>query len=98
MLVVAIVVGVLVGFLGFLPLLFAIKKIRYVDPTRIDGLIGWFFLSLVLSFVILLCAVLAFRALCASEVIPFAIAEIFTFVIVTIAYGLYISSTKKKGK
>lgn len=85
---VAIIVGILVGAVCCVPFEVARKKIRTVNPTNSVGLLGWFLMAIALSFVVLAAAMIACRFLAQSAFLPFALSSIATFVIVVIVFGL----------
>jgi LytS/YehU family sensor histidine kinase len=92
----AIVLGVVSGIVGFIPLFVALRlsrKSTSVSPLSagLYGLAG-FFVSLVVVAVALIVCALNARDL----VVPFAIAEIITLVVATSVYVVYKNVLQKK--
>ena len=93
---VAILIGICVGFVGFLPLFFALRLTRRSLDSSIMKLaltgLGAFLISLIVLVVALIvCAKVAHDVL-----LPFGAAEVVTLIAATIAYVLYKNRTVKK--
>lgn len=88
---VAIIVAVLVGAASVIPFNVAIKKIRTVDPTKSLNLLGPFLLTLAASFVILVAGMVVCKLVAAGVAMAFAAAEILTFVVGAIVFGVVLS-------
>ena len=84
----AIVVGALVGFAGFCPLIFGMNKARTATATSNLGHAGSLLLGVLLSFIVLggamvLCA-LFFRGVA----VPFVLSEAAGLVVAAVAFGI----------
>ena len=91
----AIALGILAGIAGFIPLFIALRLSRnLLLPPLSAGLygLGGFFVSLiVVAVALIICAVVA-----REMVLPFAVAEILTLVVVTSIYVVYKNVLAKK--
>lgn len=85
---VAIVAGIIVAILGFLPYAFMIKRSRKMMAEGSLSGLKWLLLTFAASFAILLIALIACAKLAHDVAIYFAIAMILTFIVVVIAFGL----------
>lgn len=90
----AIIVAVLVGIASVVPFNVAIKKIRTVDPTKSLNLLGPFLLTLAASFVILVAGMVICKVAAPGVAMPFAAAEIITFVVGVIVFGVVLSKRR----
>ena len=91
----AIVLGILAGIAGFIPLFIALRLSRKSTSTSplsagLYGL-GGFFSLIVVAVALIICAVVA-----REMVLPFAVAEILTLVVVTSIYVVYKNVLAKK--
>ena len=90
----AIALGILAGIAGFIPLFIALRLSRNSTSPLSAGLygLGGFFVSLiVVAVALIICAVVA-----REMVLPFAVAEILTLVVVTSIYVVYKNVLAKK--
>lgn len=92
----AIALGILAGIAGFIPLFIALRLSRKSTSTSplsagLYGLGGFFVSLIVVAVALIICAVVA-----REMVLPFAVAEILTLVVVTSIYVLYKNVLAKK--
>lgn len=92
----AIALGILAGVAGFIPLFIALRLSRKSTSTSplnagLYGLGGFFVSLIVVAVALIICAVVA-----REMVLPFAIAEILTLVVVTSIYVVYKNVLAKK--
>lgn len=92
--VVAIIAGVLIGALSIVPFVFAIKKVRYQDPTKQFGLLGSFLLTIFVSFVILMAGMIVCKVAFPNEALTFVISEFITFIVGIIVFGVFIAKRR----
>ena len=86
--VVAIVIGAIVGVVGFLPLIFGMNKARVATPTSNLGQAGALLLGVLLSFVVLVVPVVICIAAFRDMVLPFVLAEVAALIVAAIAFGV----------
>lgn len=91
---VAIIVAVLVGIVSVIPFNVAIKKIRTVDPTKSLNLLGPFLLTIAASFVVLVAGMVICKLAAPDVVVAYSIAELVTFVIGVIVFGVFLSKRR----
>lgn len=96
--VLAIVIGALAGFVGFLPLFIALRlSRRSLSTTAMNaalyGLVGVFISLVVLIVEMIVCAMVA-----RSLILPFGLAEMLTLIVSTAIYVAYKNGlgTRKK--
>lgn len=87
--VLAIVLGVLSGVLGFLPLVAGLVLAKKATSTSNLGHAGALLLGVLFSFVILVAALFACAGIARDVLLPFALAEIGVLVIAAIGFGVY---------
>lgn len=87
--VLAIVLGVVTGAVGFIPLVFGLRMTRRVTATSNLGHMGILLLTVFASFIILLGAAIACIMLARDFVLPFVLSEAVALVIVAIAFGVH---------
>ena len=85
----AIALGILAGIAGFIPLFIALRLSR--KSTSTSPLSGFFVSLIVVAVALIICAVVA-----REMVLPFAVAEILTLVVVTSIYVVYKNVLAKK--
>lgn len=87
--VVAIILGILAGAVSYIPhLLVSVKARKIIVAGNTLGTLGWFVGAIAASFVILFAALVACKLIAADVVLPFAAAEVVTFIVVAIVFGL----------
>lgn len=94
--VLAIVLGIVAGFAGFIPLFIALRLSRRSTSTSplsagLYGLAGFFVSMVVVAVALIVCALVA-----RDMVVPFAIAEIVTLIAATSIYVVYKNVLAKK--
>lgn len=92
--VVAIIVGILVGFASVVPFRFAAQKIRKVNPTHSLELLAPFILTIAASFVILIAGMVVCKLVAPDVVVAYALAEILAFVVGVIVFGIFMSKRR----
>ena len=86
----AIALGILAGIAGFIPLFIALRLSSPLS-AGLYGLGGFFVSLIVVAVALIICAVVA-----REMVLPFAVAEILTLVVVTSIYVVYKNVLAKK--
>lgn len=76
------------GAVSCLPFKFATAKVRGVNPTQSSSLAGLFAAAIAGSFAILASGLVICGIVARDVLIAFAIAEILTFILVVIAFGI----------
>ena len=85
--IVAVIVGLICGVLGFLPLYVGYRLARKATATSNLGYAGALLLGVLLSFLVL-CAAFIVCALCARDlVLPLVLAEVGGLIVSAIAFG-----------
>ena len=92
--VVAVIVGILVGAVSIIPFSVAIKKIRTVDPTHSLNLLGPFLATIAASFVILIAGMVVCKLAFPEVALAYAAAELMTFVIGIVVFGVFIAKRR----
>ncbi|MEG0323590.1 MAG: hypothetical protein RR619_06295 [Raoultibacter sp.] len=87
--VLAIVLGVVSGVLGVLPLIAGLGLAKKATSTSNLGHAGALLLGVLFSFVILVAALFACASFARESLLPFALAEIGVLVIAAIGFGVY---------
>lgn len=88
MVVVAVVVGLIVGFGCFVPLIFGMNLARKASPTSNLGHAGSLLLGVLLSLVILAVATIACVMLARDLAVPFVLAEAVGLIGAAVAFGV----------
>ena len=88
MVVVAVVVGLIVGFGCFAPLIFGMNLARKASPTSNLGHAGSLLLGVLLSLVILAVATIACVMLARDLAVPFVLAEAVGLIGAAVAFGV----------
>ena len=88
MVVVAAVIGVIVGIAGFAPLIFGMNKARSAGPASNLGHAGALMLGVLLSFVILAVAIVVCVKLFHDSVVPFALGAACGLILAAVAFGI----------
>ena len=86
--VIAIIIGILVGIIGYLPFEFALSKLRTLDPTKSAGLAGLFALAIGASFVLLGGGIIACRFIAYDALIPYTVSELVVFLVAVVFCGV----------
>ncbi len=92
--VVAIIVGILVGAVSIVPFSVSMKKIRTVDPTHALNLLGPFLATIAVSFVILIAGMVVCKLAFPQVALAYAAAELMTFVIGVVVFGVFIAKRR----
>ena len=87
--VIAIVLGLACGVIGFLPLTLGLKLARQATPTSNFGHAGSLLLGVLLSFLLLAGGVFACIFLARDLALPFVLAEAAGLVFFALGYGIY---------
>lgn len=88
MMVLAVVLGVLFGVVGFLPLLAGIKNVRKVSATSTYGLLGLFLGCIFISAILLVVPLLVCSKVAHDAAFAMAIAELVVFVALVAVLGI----------
>ena len=88
MVVAAVLVGIVIGVISFVPLVFGMNKARMATPTSNLGHAGALLLGVLLSFVILAVAVVLCIVFFRDLVLPFVLAEVAALIVAAIAFGV----------
>ena len=94
--VVAVVVGILFGLVGFVPYAIVTKRARAMASGGAMGYLKWLLLTFFISFAVLVVAMVVCAKVAHDVALPFALAEILTFVVVIIVFGLFGRGEKNK--
>lgn len=87
--VLAIVLGVIVGFLGFLPLFGGLQLVKRTTSTSNLGPAGASLLGVFGSFLVLAAALVVCILVARDMVLPFTLSVVVSLVVSTIGYGAY---------
>lgn len=85
--VAAIIVGILVGLIGFAPYFIVTKKARSLAANGNPGYLKWLLITFFISFVILVIAIIVCSKVAHDVALPFAAAMMITFIVVVIVFG-----------
>ncbi len=94
--VLAIIVGILVGAVSLIPFGFITRRLRKIDPTKALSLLGTFLIPIAISFVILVVALVICRYAVPDVIIPYAIAEIVAFIVGVIIFGIIFARRQRQ--
>ena len=94
--VVAIVAGLCVGVLSFMPLVFGLRMARNASPTSNLGHAGALLLGVLLSFVILAVCLVVCLVAFRDVAVPFAVAEAGALIVFAVVYGFKVMVRKEK--
>lgn len=83
----AIIIGALVGIVGFIPLLGSLRVIRRAPSTGIIGHAGALLLGVLVSSVIIFAAAFLCIVLARSLVLPFVLAEVIALSLAAVVFG-----------
>ena len=97
--IIAIIVGVIVGLVALIPFYFATKGAKKIDPAAGSfAMLGPFLLTIVISFAILVVSLAIGKMLTPDFVAPLAIAEFVAFVLGVIIFAICIACGKTKSR
>ena len=85
---VAVVIGAIIGFGSFAPLIYGMNKARMATPTSNLGHAGSLLLGVLLSFVVLGIATVVCVKFFRDLTVPFVIAEAGGLIVAAIAFGV----------
>lgn len=88
MVAVAVVLGLVVGAGGFMPLIFGMNKARMASPTSNLGHAGSLLLGVLLSLIILAVATIVCIVFARDAAVPFVLAEAGGLIVAAIAFGV----------
>lgn len=86
---IAILIGILIGIVGFLPLLGALKISKKIVATRTGLNAAVMIFSILLSLAIMIVSVLIFNDLNHSNILPFVLSAAITLIITAIGFGIW---------
>lgn len=86
--VAAIVLGILSGIAGFVPLVIGLRMARYVTRTSNLGHMGLLLLSLTTSFTVLFITLVICIKLARDVVLPFTLAEVLSLSVAAVGLGI----------
>lgn len=86
--VVAIVLGAVAGFVGFLPLFAGLRLTKQVTETSNLGHMGALLLSVFASFIILFASTIGCIFIARDLLLPFALAEVAALSVTAICFGV----------
>lgn len=94
MMVIAVLLGVIAGFLAFVPLIFGLRMTKHVTATSNFSHASILLLCILASIAILGIAVFACIVLAQEVILPFVIAEAIALSITAIGFGIYTNVRK----
>jgi hypothetical protein len=86
---IAIGLGFLVGAVGFVPLIIALKLSRKAISAGLGPNVAIVILSIVISLAFYLAMILIFNDANHDKIVPFVLSAAITLIIVAIGYGIY---------
>ncbi len=86
---IAILIGILIGIVGFLPLLGALKISKKIDATRTGLNAAVMIFSILISLAILIVSMLIFNDINHSNILPFVLSAAITLIISAIGFGIW---------
>lgn len=86
---IAILIGILIGIVGFLPLLGALKISKKIVATRTGLNAAVMIFSILISLVIMIVSMLIFNDLNHSNILPFVLSAAITLIITAIGFGIW---------
>lgn len=86
---IAILIGILIGIVGFLPLLGALKISKKIVATRTGLNAAVMIFSILISLAILIVSMLIFNDLNHSNILPFVLSAAITLIITAIGFGIW---------
>ncbi len=94
---VAVIVGILVGAVSVVPFGVASDRIRKVNPTHTLSMLGFFLLTIVISFAILIAGILICELVAPDVALACAIAEFAAFIVGVVVFGIIIARRRRQG-
>ena len=88
MIVVAVVIGVIVGIASFAPLIFGMNKARMATPTSNFGHAGSLLLGVLISLVVLAVAIIVCVKLFRDVAVPFALGAAGGLIVAAVVFGI----------
>ena len=86
---IAIGLGILVGAIGFLPLVVALKLSRKAISAGIGPNVAIVLLSILISLAFYVAMILIFNDVNHDRIVPFVLGAALTLIIVAIGFGIY---------
>ena len=86
---IAILIGILIGIVGFLPLLGVLKISKKIVATRTGLNAAVMIFSILISLAILIVSMLIFNDLNHSNILPFVLSAAITLIITAIGFGIW---------
>lgn len=86
---IAILIGILIGIVGFLPLLGALKISKKIVATLTGLNAAVMIFSILISLAILIVSMLIFNDLNHSNILPFVLSAAITLIITAIGFGIW---------
>lgn len=86
---IAILIGILIGIVGFLPLLGALKISKKIVATRTGLNAAVMIFSILISLAIMIVSMLIFNDLNHSNILPFVLSAAITLIITAISFGIW---------
>ncbi|WP_079536279.1 hypothetical protein [Phoenicibacter congonensis] len=86
---IAILIGILIGIVGFLPLLGALKISKKIVATRTGLNAAVMIFSILISLAIMIVSMLIFNDLNHSNILPFVLSAAITLIITAIGFGIW---------
>lgn len=98
LMVLAIILGLLSGVVGFIPLVIALARTKHNPQTGNFAPMAKLLLGLFASFAVLIICAILFIAFDKPSGLPFALAEALALSISAIAYGIHSHKVRKKSE
>lgn len=86
---IAILIGILIGIVGFLPLLGALKISKKIVATRTGLNAAVMIFSILISLAIMIVSMLIFNDVNHSNILPFVLSAAITLIITAIGFGIW---------
>lgn len=86
---IAILIGILIGIVGFLPLLGALKISKKIVATRTGLNAAVMIFSILISLAIMIVSMLIFNDMNHSNILPFVLSAAITLIITAIGFGIW---------
>lgn len=86
---IAILIGILIGIVGFLPLLGALKISKKIVATRTGLNAAVMIFSILISLAIMIVSMLIFNDLNHSNILPFVLSAAITLIVTAIGFGIW---------
>lgn len=86
---IAILIGILIGIVGFLPLLGALKISKKIVATRTGLNAAVMIFSILISLAIMIVSTLIFNDLNHSNILPFVLSAAITLIVTAIGFGIW---------